>query len=91
MIFRMNALSSLSWQCFDNEWVVFNEGCGGTIIADPLTVASLMTLELGSCDDVSLVKQVAEDFQINDHEQLAILLQEKLESLLGMSWIESET
>ncbi len=90
MVLEMSKLSSLSWRLIGDDWVVFNEGCGETIIADPLTAGLLMALESNKFDHFGLVEQVANDLQISDHEQLQTLLQEKIESLLKMGWIESE-
>lgn len=91
MNLKMSELSALYWKRFGDEWVVFNEGCGGTLVADPLTAAVLMTLELNKLEQTDLTARVAEDFRIADHEQLQTLLQERIESLMGMGWIESET
>ena len=91
MNLQISQLSALCWQRFDDEWVVFNEGCGGTLVADPLTAAILMTLELNKLDQTDLAARVAEDFQITNHEQLQTLLQERIESLMGMGWIESDS
>ncbi len=90
MILEMSKLSSLSWRLLDDDWVVFNEGCGETVIADPLTAAILMALESGKFDQYNLMEQVATDLQISDREQLQTLLQEKIEGLMKMGWIESE-
>ena len=49
-----------------------------------------MALESNKFDHFGLVEQVANDLQISDHEQLQTLLQEKIESLVKMGWIESE-
>ena len=83
--------SSLCWQHLGDEWVVFNEGCGETAVADPLTASILMALESGALEQNALMAQIAEDFQIADHEQLRPLVMEKTETLLQMGWIESET
>jgi PqqD family protein of HPr-rel-A system len=91
MILRLCELSFLRWQHLGDEWVVFNEGCGETAVADPLTATILMALEPGPLEQNALMAQIAEDFQIADHEQLRPLVMEKTETLLQMGWIESET
>ena len=91
MTLRISQLSSLHWQHLGSEWVVFNEGCGETAVADPLTAAILMALESGTLEQNALMAQIAEDFQIANHEQLRPLVMEKTEILLRMGWIESET
>ena len=90
MNLQLNELSALCWRCFGDEWVVFNEGSGGTIVADPITAATLMALEAGWVDQAVLQERIAGDFQIDDSEKLNDLLSERVESLLAMSWIESE-
>ena len=50
-----------------------------------------MALESGALEQNALMAQIAEDFQIEDHEQLRPLVMEKTETLLQMGWIESET
>lgn len=89
--FWLSNLSSLRWQNFEDEWVVFNEGCGETAVADPLTAAILMALEAGALEQNALMAQIAEDFQIADQEQLRPLVMEKTETLMRMGWVESET
>ena len=91
MILRLCELSFLRWQHLGDEWVVFNDGCGETAVADPLTATILMALEPGPLEQNALMAQIAEDFQIEDHEQLRPLVMEKTETLLQMGWIESET
>ena len=91
MILRLCELSFLRWQHLGDEWVVFNEGCGETAVADPLTDTILMALEPGPLEQNALMAQIAEDFQIAYHEQLRPLGMEKTETLLQMGWIESET
>lgn len=89
--FWLNKLSALRWQHFENEWIVFNEGCGETAVADPLTASILMALEPGPLEQNALMAQIAEDFQIADQEQLRPLVMEKTETLMRMGWVESET
>ncbi len=91
MILWLCKSSSLRWQHFGDEWVVFNEGCGETAVADPLTAAILMALESGTLEQNALMAQIAEDFQIPNQEQLRPLVMEKTEALMRMGWIESET
>ncbi len=91
MILRLCELSSLRWKRLGDEWVVFNEGCGETAVADPLTAAILMALESGTLEQNALMAQIAEDFQIANQEQLRPLVMEKTETLMRMGWIESET
>ena len=91
MILWLCKSSSLRWQHLGDEWVVFNEGCGETAVADPLTASILMALESGALEQNALMAQIAEDFQIANHEQLRPLVMEKTEILLRMGWIESET
>ena len=91
MILRLCELSSLRWKRLGDEWVVFNEGCCETAVADPLTAAILMALESGTLEQNALMAQIAEDFQIENHEQLRPLVMEKTETLMRMGWIESET
>ena len=91
MILRLCELSFLRWQHLGDEWVVFNEGCGETAVADPLTATILMALEPGPLEQNALMAQIAEDFQIANHEQLRPLVMEKTETLMRMGWVESET
>lgn len=91
MILRLCELSSLRWQHLGDDWVVFNEGCGETAVADPVTAAILMALESGALEQNALMAQIAEDFQIANHEQLRPLVMEKTQTLMRMGWIESET
>ena len=55
MILRLCELSFLRWQHLGDEWVVFNEGCGETAVADPLTATILMALEPGPLEQNALM------------------------------------
>ena len=89
MALRLGALTSLHWQRWGDEWVVFNEGSGQTILVDTLTAATLLILETGATERPELEAQVAEELQIPDRDRLSNLLEQGLQSLKGLDWIET--
>ena len=89
MTLRLGELTSLHWQRWGEEWVVFNEGSGQTILIDTLTAATLLILESGPSDRSDLEAQVAEELQILDRDTLSSLLERSLQSLKDLDWIET--
>lgn len=84
----LNPIAKLEWIRFDDEWVVYNQASGDTIVVDVLSAAGLMALESQSFDWNDLVTCVANDLNFFELETLSNLLKERLQSLLAMSWVE---
>ena len=42
---QLSLLVVLHWRCWDNEWVVYNQGSGDTHLLDTFTACTLMALE----------------------------------------------
>lgn len=89
MALRLRGLTSLHWQRFGGEWVVFDEGSGQTILIDTLTAATLLILESGASERSDLEAQVADELQITDRDALSTLFEQGLRSLQGLDWIET--
>lgn len=90
MAMRLNSSASLHWRQLDEDWIVFNENSGTTIFADPLTADCLMCLESNTYNFDLLVKQLAEDFRVDELIPFSNLVQECLDGLIKMNWIEIE-
>ena len=87
---HLGKTTSLHWCRFGDEWVVYNEGSGETIAVDGLTAAGLMTLDCKALDQGDLVCLLAEDLGIADRDRLAVLIDERMQGLKSLGWIESE-
>lgn len=87
----LNPIAKLEWIRFDDEWVVYNQPSGETVVLDVLSAAGLMALESQSFDWNDLVACVANDLNLFELETLSNLLKERFQSLLAMSWVEKRS
>ena len=55
---RLSLLVVLHWRCWDNEWVVYNQGSGDTHLLDTFTACTLMALEEGAATPAQLLVQL---------------------------------
>lgn len=86
---HLNALASLHWRCWNDEWAVFDVGSGQTHQMDTLTAVTLMMIESAALDHSELVSRVAEELLIASPTELSDALNGVLECLLTAGLIES--
>jgi PqqD family protein of HPr-rel-A system len=55
---QLSLLVVLHWRCWDNEWVVYNQGSGDTHLLDTVTAYTLMALEEGAATPAQLLMQL---------------------------------
>ena len=55
---QLSLLVVLHWRCWDNEWVVYNQGSGDTHLLDTFTACTLMALEEGAATPAQLLAQL---------------------------------
>lgn len=55
---QLGLLVVLHWRCWDNEWVVYNQGSGDTHLLDTFTACTLMALEEGAATPAQLLVQL---------------------------------
>lgn len=90
MVWQLNALASLHWRCWDDEWAVFDVGSGQTHQMDTLTAVTLMMIEAAPESDFSgLVSRVAEELLIPGNQALSDALSAVLARLAAAGLIES--
>lgn len=91
MVWHLNALASLHWRCWDDEWAVFDVGSGQTHQMDTLTAVTLMMVEaVPVVDFPGLVSRVAEELLIPGSQALSDALSAILERLAAAGLIESK-
>jgi PqqD family protein of HPr-rel-A system len=81
------ASSGLHWRCWDDRWVVFDEGSGQTHLLEPLCAAILLLLEEGAADPDTLKCRIVGETSIPDRPALAGDLQASLEQLAGVGLV----
>lgn len=86
----LNDLAVLHWRQWPDEWVVFDEGSGQTLVADVVMAASLMALEGGELSLAELEAQVRDDLQWPDVELLAPRITICLEFLKSLGLVRAE-
>ncbi|WP_114971795.1 HPr-rel-A system PqqD family peptide chaperone [Rhodoferax ferrireducens] len=89
MVWHLNALASLHWRCWNDEWAVFDVGSGQTHQMDTLTAVTLMMVEATSLSLSELVSWVAEEMLIPCDQELSHALSGILERLAAAGLIES--
>lgn len=90
-LWQLNELAVLHWRQWHDEWVIFDESSGQTLVADALMAASLMALEGGALSLAELEAQVRDDLQWPDAEVLVPRLTTGLEFLSGLGLVRAET
>lgn len=86
---RLGGLTSLHWQHFDGDWVIYDDGSGQTIAADPVMAAALMALEGGCTTAPDIEAQVRHDLQADPATELTTQLSEGLAFLLQLGLVEA--
>ncbi len=89
MHWRLGGRTSLHWQYFDGDWVIYDDGSGQTIAADPIMAASLMALESGCSTLAEIEAQVRQDLQSELGEDLSGQLATGLEFLSQLGLVEA--
>ncbi|KQP20934.1 hypothetical protein [Pseudorhodoferax sp. Leaf265] len=87
---QLNELAVLHWRQWQDEWVIFDESSGQTLVADALMAASLMALEEGALSLTELEAQVRDDLQWPASEMLAPRIVTGLEFLSGLGLVRAE-
>jgi len=57
-LWQLSLLVVLHWRCWDNEWVVYNQGSGDTHLLDTFSAFTLMALEEGAATPAQLMTQL---------------------------------
>lgn len=91
MLWRFSGLASLHWKHFDGDWVIYDEGSGQTLAADPLLAATLMALESGCGTFAEIEGQVLQDLQSNPSAELTTQLADGLMFLQQLGLVAAET
>jgi len=86
---RLGGLTALHWQHFDGDWVIFDDGSGQTIAADPVMAAVLMALESGCTTVDDIEAQVRRDLEAHPSTELTPQLSEGLAFLLQLGLVEA--
>lgn len=74
MIWKLNAMASLKWRCWNDEWAIFDVGSGQTHQMDSLTAATLMIVEAAPAQLTDLILQISEDFLVPSDKNLSDVL-----------------
>lgn len=87
---QLNELAVLHWRQWQDEWVIFDESSGQTLVADALMAACLMALEGGAVSLAELEAQVRDDLQWPTSEVLLPRVMTGLEFLSGLGLVRAE-
>lgn len=89
MQWRIHALASLHWRCWDHEWVVFNVGSGQTHLLDEVTAAVLSSIEASPSNTAALSALGLQGSINGDPARWPETLNVVLDRLVGAGLIES--
>jgi PqqD family protein of HPr-rel-A system len=89
MGYVLGALAALHWKRWGEEWVLFDEGSGQTVLLDTLSAATLLMLDRVPIELCTLEEQLIEELRITETEGFSDLLQEHLESMIKLGLVES--
>ncbi len=89
MTWRLNPSSGLHWRCWDDEWIVFDQGSGQTHLMNPVTAAALMQFDTQCLSFQQLLDKVAADMSVTTSSELASALSSAVEQLVGLGLLES--
>lgn len=89
MTWRLNPASGLHWRCWDNEWVLFDQGSGQTHLINPISAATLMQFEGQFLSIDQLLDRVATDMSLTTSPELASAVSLAVEQLVGLGLLES--
>lgn len=90
MHWRLGGLASLHWQYFDGDWVIYDDGSGQTLVADPVMAAAMMALESGCSSSVDIEAQVRHDLPANLIDDLSSRLADGLTFLHQIGLVEMD-
>ena len=68
---QLSLLVVLHWRCWDNEWVVYNQGSGDTHLLDTFTACTLMALEEGAATPAQLLVHLLAQLDLSQGMGLA--------------------
>lgn len=88
MTWRLNPASSLHWRCWENEWVVFDQGSGQTHLINPVSAAVLTQFGTDQLSLEQLLDKVATDMSLANDSELASAVSLAVEQLLGLDLLE---
>ena len=84
-----NLASDLHWRCWDNEWVLFDQGPGQTHLINAISAAVLMQFEGQLLSIEQLLDRVAADMSLANTTELASAVCLAVEQLVGLGLLES--
>ena len=88
MAWHLNALTSLHWRRWGDEWALFDVGSGQTHQMDTLTAATLMMFGTHSVQLPELVSQLAAELELPVNQALSNAVRGILERLAAAGLIE---
>ena len=88
MAWQLNAMASLNWRCWNDEWAVFDLSSGQTHQMDTLTAVTLMMLEAAPANLCGLASRVSEELLIPGDQELSNVLTDILKRLEAAGLIE---
>lgn len=80
--------SRLHWICWDDEYVVFDEGSGDTHLLDLLAAEVLKVLEQGPGAEPALVERVAARLDIEPDAELERRIGEAIQKFRAVGLVE---
>lgn len=90
MTWALNPASGLHWRCWDDEWVVFDQGSGQTHLMHPIQAATLMQFGAQPLSFEQLLDKVAADMPTIATSDLASALSLAIDQLVGLGLLESK-
>lgn len=91
MTWALNPASGLYWRCWDDEWVVFDQGSGQTHVMHPVQAATLMQFSAQPLSFEQLLDKVAADMAPHPPSDLASAVSLAIEQLVGLGLLESKS
>lgn len=82
VMWRLKRLASLHWRCWDEEWVLYNQGSGDTHVLDAFTALTLMALEEGPANSTQLLTHLGAHLAGANDGAKAAAAQEKMQTVL---------
>ena len=80
--------SRLHWQCWEDEYVVFNSGSGDTHLLDPVAAKALQSLEQKPANLSELGRRVAAALEIKLDDNLSAYLERLLSDFHRLGLVE---
>ena len=88
LTWALNPTSGLHWRCWDDEWVVFDQGSGQTHLMRPLQAATLMQFGAQPLSFEQLLDKVAADMPSLPPSDLASAVSLAIDQLVGLGLLE---